>query len=92
MQTKSKFTPGPWKVNETWGTIEAMGDREICAVHAADGGGVVSRFNKESCKANASLIAAAPDMHAACAELIYGDGSSESLQRTIDLARKALGI
>ena len=29
---------------------------------------------------------------AACRELIHGDGTSASIQRTIDLARKALGL
>lgn len=32
------------------------------------------------------------DAVAACVELIMGDGTSDSVQRSIDLARKALGV
>lgn len=39
---------------------------------------------------DAHLIKACPDLYAACAELIRGGGTSESLQRAIDLARYAL--
>ena len=36
------------------------------------------------------LRAAAPDMFAVCKELVFGDGSSESLQRALDLANEVL--
>jgi hypothetical protein len=88
------FTPGPWKVNEVWGTIEAMGDREICAIHAAEGGGGVSRFNRESCQANAALIAAAPEMLEALQYLIQGRPGEAQFDRLyetrVNAARQAI--
>ena len=52
---KVKHTPGPWLYDETWGLITATEKHvEIAAVHAAR--------SKSSAKANARLIAAAPDM------------------------------
>lgn len=41
-------------------------------------------------RADALLIASAPEANAACEELIKGDGTAESLQRAIDFARAAL--
>ena len=48
-----KYTPGPWRHNETWGLIMAGNDVEVAACHAGRGG---------DAKANAALIAAAPDL------------------------------
>lgn len=39
---------------------------------------------------NARAFAAVPEMLAACRELIHGDGTAESLQRSLDHARAAL--
>ena len=53
----TKHTPGPWKVDEIYGLIMSE-ESEIAAVHGASGG-------PKEAKANAALIAAAPDLYAA---------------------------
>ena len=44
----TNHTPGPWKYDSTWGLIE-YGKTQICALHSGN-------------KANAHLIASAPDL------------------------------
>ena len=44
----TNHTPGPWKHDENWGLIK-YGKTEICALHSGN-------------KANANLIASAPDL------------------------------
>ena len=46
---KPKHTPGPWRVDNTWGLIIAGENDEIAACHSG-------------IEANANLISAAPDM------------------------------
>lgn len=62
---KNKHTPGPWIYDETWALIHdgrksAVSPHEsaaeICAIHAARNG------KPDECKANALLIAAAPEL------------------------------
>jgi hypothetical protein len=61
MQTKNKFTPGPWRVNsfaidDYWYVIHAADGSKICSVE---------QWKKEAAiesEANALLISAAPDM------------------------------
>ena len=89
-----KHTPGPWSIN-AW----TQGDREI-AIGAIGTPLIAKAFLRDVSingqKANADLIASAPDLYAACHELIFGDlGTAEKgdhLQRAIDLARIALGL
>lgn len=91
----AKHTPGPWKstVLRDGARIESDGasvawvgpdDTRECA-----DGRIVEVMTKRAV-ANAHLIAAAPDLFAACVELIRGDGTSDSVQRAIDLARAAI--
>jgi len=73
---KTKYTPGPWFYDKTWGLIHdilksAKGPHEsaaeICAVHAGRTG------KKDETQANARVIAASPELLEACeyaAELI----------------------
>lgn len=49
----SKYTPGPWNYNETYGLIMAGKEVEVAACHAGSG---------TDTKANARLIASAPDL------------------------------
>lgn len=102
----TKHTPGPWTSGSarTWRVFGADG-YEICDptqgphLHvdydsdvghwATTPGAYVDRTDEEI-EANAHLIAAAPDLLAACVELIRGDGTSDSVQRAIDLARAAI--
>ena len=61
----SEHTPGPWKVSSKASTAVFAGDRLI-----ASAGGYMSNTRQESVvienDANARLIAAAPDLLAAC--------------------------
>lgn len=53
---KAKYTPGPWKHDDTWGLIVSDDGAEIAACHAGRTG------DKSETLANAALIAAAPEM------------------------------
>lgn len=66
--TKSKHTPGPWYIDETYGLIMWQ-DKEVAAIHAGRNG---------DARANAALIAAAPDLLAAC-EIILTNSSTLDL-------------
>ena len=62
---KHKHTPGPWEttgifVRRNVAVIPKIGKADICAVYA-DG-----EIKREEARANARLIAAAPDLLAAC--------------------------
>ena len=67
--SESKYTPGPWKVDKTWGLIIGPHNEEIGAIHAAIGvetrRGNLRKVIQETAGANARLIAAAPEMLAA---------------------------
>lgn len=91
----ARHMPGPWKstVLRDGARIESDGasvawvgpdDTRECA-----DGRIVEVMTKRAV-ANAHLIAATPDLLAACVELIRGDGTSDSVQRAIDLARAAI--
>jgi hypothetical protein len=70
--SESQFTPGPWKVfgrpyDRYFAVIDSMPDRDgavvaNCICHVA--------LTNEDAKANANLIAAAPELLAALQELI----------------------
>ena len=75
----AKFTPGPWLADtdrDSDGNFRAsiMDDvmsREIALVtqdldHSRDDGEIVARINRYTAEANARLIAAAPELLAAC--------------------------
>lgn len=90
--SKPKFTPGPWDINK-WPqqnsdiTIGASGTPLIARVHMRD----VS-INEQ--KANANLIAAAPDMHYALAmlfNLVRGEIPVGASQVVYDALSKAVG-
>ena len=69
----SKHTPGPWRIDE-WGDIVA-GLRDIAeTAHIWNDGG--DDTLPEMRRANARLIAAAPDLLAACTALVAQCGQS----------------
>ncbi|MEM8972252.1 MAG: hypothetical protein AAGD43_09355 [Pseudomonadota bacterium] len=71
-----KTTPGPWHISPmgSYGDFDGKSriiigdDRRICAVHAYPG--------DHECKANARVIAAAPLMYEALANLENDDGKN----------------
>lgn len=65
---ETKFTPGPWKVGASWDSMTAIYDDNSIFIAQADTG--IGRdwilqnpLGKERAKANAHLIAAAPDFY-----------------------------
>jgi len=84
-KSNPKFTPGPWVAtelcNEEW-SITDSSPLELCIVDDAQLGSTV--------KANAHLIAAAPELYEACEAIsiwrgIYDDGPNESFERVAKL-------
>lgn len=47
-------------------------------------------FGETAARQEARLIVAAPDLYDVAYELIHGDGTADSIQRCIDMARAAL--
>lgn len=102
--SKAKHTPGKWKVDSVWGLIIGENGEEIAAIHPA-GESESNRVTLGTARANAVLIAAAPDLLAACyalrAELrIYEDtpksdmlkaGFAHTMRVTNDAIAKAQG-
>lgn len=104
----AKHTPGPWHVasNEELRRVRGAlcDDRPIAVnkgsyVLAAVWGGPTIVHNEDICKANAHLIAAAPDLLAACVAMLrYLDDTSiaqparkwQALHDSTELARAAI--
>lgn len=83
--TRLVHSPGPWREDD--GAIRSADGRRV-----ADTYNEVEDFTDEEVEGNCIILAASLDSWAVCQELIHGDGTSESLQRAIDLARIALGL
>lgn len=66
----TKWTPGPWKVDEVWALIEGPNGEEVAAVHAATTT-QSQRASRNIAQANARLIAAAPELVKALAACLY---------------------
>lgn len=56
-----EHTPGPWKHDAMWGLIKGPNYEEVCAVHSGAAGDL-KRVHRNIAKANADLIASAPDL------------------------------
>lgn len=67
----SRFTPGPWHINEEHCDVRTN-DRGICVI--AGFIDMVESRRPES-RANARLIASAPDMHAILTRLVSGEAT-----------------
>ncbi len=89
--TMDQHTPGPWfqNINARYPIYAGEAPNHCYIAGIMGGSGAVPELERE---ANLRLITAAPDLYAACRELIHGDGTDASLQRAIDLARIALGL
>lgn len=73
---ETKHTPGPWYTEHVLDSGKTMvfggkTSRYICSVTIKQlGGGVIAESMESERKANARLIAAAPDLFEACKELV----------------------
>lgn len=72
----TKHTPGPWVLDETWGLIVASDGTEIAACHSG-------------IKANARLIAVAPEMLEVLKRCL-NDGAGNLEPETVHLAMEAI--
>ena len=97
-EQKTQHTPGPWSYFEqnTWGgalprvrygCVRSPGPDSFVIVNGCAPGGI-----EEEQRANARLIAAAPDLLAACENFVESYESSQSwpTQAQVDAARAAL--
>jgi hypothetical protein len=76
--SESKHTPGPWTVD--WsddGPVIYTGDLLIASISGSTEHIEVQGLDEQTTEANASLIAAAPDMLAALERLLGNVGRSE---------------
>ena len=91
-----KFTPGPWHFDPRDGDF---GD--ICSVEAVTEDGkmvrqeictlLVDDDDRETVKATARLIAASPDLYAACERMVRAQGEDVgAVIEAMDMARAAL--
>ena len=74
--TKPKFTPGPWKVNGDAEEIKSHDDSKIALLHPGPYAGPYVLRDWSENKANARLIAAAPEMYELLSRVIknaYGE-------------------
>jgi hypothetical protein len=92
---EAKYTPGPWVVDDTGAIIgEGMA---LASVHGAEDFPCLPEEDYDECNvqcaANARLMAAAPDLLAACIAMrrtMYSPKSEESIAADAAIA-KALG-
>jgi hypothetical protein len=67
--SRQSFTPGPWRAFKTRDGLKVIGIGELTGDGIADGGFGLWRDGPEAL-ANAHLIAAAPELHAALIEVV----------------------
>ena len=77
MSTKTKFTPGPWRAH---GELINSDSREIC---------IIENYSSKKDKANAALIAAAPELMAFAEWVLDSGYFTTQAQAVID---KATGV
>jgi hypothetical protein len=93
--SESKFTPGPWdyhftEINPYHAYIH--GDDKECIALMDSRGGLAKT---DEIKANARLIAAAPDLLAACEAFVEADcqdGASLAFSMAVDAIAKAMVV
>lgn len=85
MSTQTKWTPGPWRIDEANRTLVARlvgGEYEyICSVDPEEFS--VSDMTDEENRANATLIAAAPELYEALEDLLgyFRSGNAVDVER-----------
>jgi hypothetical protein len=88
----SQHTPGPWDGSERNAVTAAKGEIGIAILeplkHFWGNAAVVDDFR--TMKANAALIAAAPDLLRACEAILAGWGHQGGVSRAVELARAAV--
>lgn len=90
----TKYTPGPWSVfcpDAEFPGIESHKTSISVVIfgYAGEGAGVHGKSRGER-KANARLIAAAPDLLDACKDALYVGKSEETIEAVRDRLRKAI--
>lgn len=97
MKSKPKFTPGPWKYDAGSGYVETLEGNLVA--NPRSGGHLPGQFEANT-RANAALIAAAPEMFEALetslkllqeAELIYGFRNPVFTRELEKILKKARG-
>lgn len=69
--SESKHTPGPWNRVGFGIWTESDGNRRVACAEVDDGCGPYKVQTEEEAKANAQLIAAAPELLAACRQIVW---------------------
>jgi len=86
--SESKFTPGPWVQYSNW-YIRSEGG---CGAIATACRPIRPQVDDDECIANANLIAAAPELLAACEAFVEADcqdGASLAFSMAVDAIAKA---
>jgi hypothetical protein len=93
--SESKFTPGPWRLGFVTRAYEVARRKIVAAEESPESGtGIceVYGIQDDDCVANAQLIAAAPDLLAACEAFVEADcqdGASLAFSMAVDAIAKA---
>jgi len=82
------WTPGPWVYDDTWGLVAGPEGEEVAAIHVGQIEG--RRVDRSTANANATLIAAAPDMAEAleAALAVFMAEADEALGSPAQAARR----
>ena len=95
MTTKHTHTSGPWTTvtGEDWdgATVQTLGGRVVAYCDGCDIPGATKEPTTEEAKANARLIATAPEMLEALERLTHPMASDEDLQHALAIIAKAKG-
>ena len=82
-KTASKFTPGPWRLCYD-GQIDGADGSFVCSFRWSS----YKDFNEPRNKANAHLIAAAPEMYELLESLAVEGGDGRSIDAVVSEARR----
>jgi len=83
MKTETKHTPGPWHLHD-------MEQFTICGPNYKAVAETKTRRSDDECRANARLIAAAPELLEACKAVIAALSQNKTFPADIDAAKKWL--
>ena len=93
----SKHTPGPWEFSSATGDIVDTKERTICIINDNEEDEICCETCGGSWRANAQLIAAAPELLAACKTVekhfveVWGIDSDQAYRAVVAAIKKAEG-